>query len=270
MSGSIMIYDGNGADKLCVQAWEREINEIVDTRNYKIEKFNKNYTAGFDRGNIDLIIIPGGDAYKMAPINEIADKINDAVTKKASFLGSCAGALITASYYLHGDKVCDQGNQFNINPVPHCSKYYMPKSNFSDNPENISALEVEWLSSDNFQSNVCKLFYAFGPSFPLKSLPLNSQVIAQFKTDGNVRKASESAAAVLYRPLQTNATPRLLTSVHPEIGITDIRSQEFSTHFDKPDHPHIESLVNQLSDSEIVRKSMCRSWLSNLGLLVRT
>jgi glutamine amidotransferase PdxT len=266
-----MIYDGKGASNLCIQAWEREIKEIVDTRFHKIEKFNSSYTAGFERGNIASIIIPGGDAHAMCRVAELAGNINNAVRNQASFLGSCAGAILSSSFYCdENNKVCNSGSRFNINPVPYRSKYYMPKSEFANNPENISALEVEWLPScGHFQSNICRLYYAFGPSFPLESLPSNCRVLAQFKTDGNVRKAVNSAATVLYKPLQNNAASCLITSIHPEISVSDICSEEFALIFGRAHHPHIENLVNQLKDSEIVRKEMCRSWFSELGLNVK-
>lgn len=260
MSQSIQIYSGVGASNLCVQAWERELKDNVDCRFYKIEEFNSCYSAGLDRGNIALVILPGGNACEMFdPLIQIAKKINQTISDNSSFLGSCAGAIVSSSN--------SSMQHFDFNPVPFHSKYYMPKSNSVADSENKSALEVEWLPSyGHFSSDQCRLFHAFGPCFPLEKMTDHCRVLAQYKTDGTNRKADQSAAAVLYKP--SKATPRLLAGVHPELGVEDVLSHEFAETFNKPDHPHIKALAEKMEDSEILRKEMCRSWFSELGLQV--
>lgn len=257
MSQSIQIYNGPGASSLCVQAWKRELNQCADTKIYKIEEFNASYTAGLDRGNVALLILPGGNACDMFdPIVTLATKINQIVADKTSFLGSCAGAIVSASN-------CSM-QRFDFNPIPFHSKYYMPKSDSVSDSENKSAIEVEW------QSNPCRLFHAFGPVFPLEIMAdkvrNDSRALVLYKTDGTKRSAYNSAAAVLYQP--PGSTSRLVTGVHPELGVEDVLSQGFAQGFTKPDHPHIRALAENMKDSEIVRKQICRSWFSLLGIKV--
>ena len=260
MSQSIQIYSGTGASDLCVKAWKRELAESLDLRLYKIEEFNAGFTAGIDRGNIALLIFPGGNACEMFdPLLQIAGKINQVVGNQAAFLGSCAGAIVSSSN-------CSL-QLFDFNPIPFHSKYYMPKSNSVADSENKSALEVEWLpSSGHFQSDPCRLFHAYGPSFPIEKITHSCRILAQYKTDGTSRKADQSAAAVLYKP--SSATPRLLAGVHPELGVEDVLSDEFAGTFNKPDHPHIKVLAGIMEGSETLRKAMCKSWFSELGLQV--
>ncbi len=256
MSQSIQIYSGTGASNLCVQAWKRELRDGADGKNYIVEEFNAFYTSGLDRGNVALMIIPGGDACEMlAPLGGIAEKINHTVVN-ASFLGSCAGALVS-SYHTHL-------RRFTFNPIPYHSKYYMPHSSSVTDFENKVAVEVALLPSHTH----CHLFHAYGPAFPLEKIPLeilpNCQVLAEYITHGTCRQAENSAAALLYTP--ERALPRLFTGVHPELGVDDVRSSAFAPN--KPNHPHIEVLVESLQDSEIIRKEICRSWFSELGLKV--
>lgn len=92
-SNSIQIYNGEGASRICVDAWKREIKELADERLYKIDDFNQFYSSGFERGNVALVIIPGGNANVMySPCEYLVDKINGAVAREGAFLGSCAGS----------------------------------------------------------------------------------------------------------------------------------------------------------------------------------
>lgn len=180
MSQSIQIYSGPGASNLCVLAWKRELNEGVDGKLYRVEEFNGYYTSGLDRGNVALLIVPGGNACEMVyPLDEIVDKINQTIADKSSFLGSCAGALTTYSKNLH---------HFNFNPIPYYSKYYLPHSDSVSDPENRSAIEVKWLPSyGHFRSDECRLYHAYGPAFPLEeiseSVRKSCRILAQYKTD---------------------------------------------------------------------------------------
>ncbi|MBA2727771.1 MAG: hypothetical protein H0U49_06330 [Parachlamydiaceae bacterium] len=276
-SNSIQIYNGEGASNICVKAWKRELKDIADDRLYIVEDFNQSYTAGFDRGNVALVIIPGGDSIKMLkPCETLADKINTAVADQSSFLGSCAGAYVSSAFMTVNSirKLLPSDTNFNINPVPYISKYYMPNSTSTSDPENKTAVDVEWLpSSGHFESKNCRLYHAFGPAFPLEQFPVhvkgNCRSLVRYITEGNVHKSQNAPAAILYSPPGNRSCPRLFTGVHPEIGIEDIRSHAFAQAFDKPDHPHIEKLVNRLEDSELMRKEICRSWFSELGLSVK-
>lgn len=264
MSQSIQIYNGAGASNLCVQAWKRELNDYADTRVYKVDEFNSDYTVGLDRGHTALIIVPGGNACEMFdPLTGIAEKINQVIAGGSAFLGSCAGAIVSASN--------SSLQRLDFNPISFHSKYYMPKSAFVSDPENKSVIEVEWLpSKGHFQSDSCHLFHAFGPAFPLEIMKADirkdSRVLAFYKTEGTSCSAHNSAAVILYQP--SRSSPRLVTGVHPELGVADVLSSEFAAGFNKPDHPHIKALAENMQDSEVLRKQMCRSWFSELGIKV--
>lgn len=247
MSHSIQIYNGQGANNVSVQAWKRELNESVDGRLYKIEEFNSSYTAGFDRGNVALVILPNGTSSAMFdPLLHLAEKIKQAIADKASFLGSGAGAFLTAS-------PCQDIFDFNPIPMDSCSMPYL---------KNRDALEVEWMpSSGHFQTDTCVLSHASGPTFSFEQIypkdRFHCRILAQYKADGTSNKAHSSAAAILYQPCKS--TPRLLTGVYPEIDVLSNESERL----------HIDALDENMKNNEVLRKGMCRSWFSELGIKVR-
>lgn len=254
MSHSIQIYNGTGASHICVQAWKREIHDLVNANNYKIDEFNSSYSAGFNRDEVAMVIIPGGNAYEMRDeISVLAKTITHAVTANASFLGSCAGAIIQGYAPL-------QLNPFEYN-ILHC----LPNSSSTKDAKNLMAIET--FSPVN-PLNYSRFYYAFGADFSVEenSFETNKECkILQFYKTG---LKADKAATILYEPL--GFTPRLFTGIHPEISSQDVLSKEFIQGHDVSDSEkqHIKNISLQLEDSEIIRKETCKSWFTSLGLSV--
>jgi len=119
-SYSIQIYSGPGASPICVGAWKRELNEYADNNFYKIEEFTHSDALGLDRGNVAMIIIPGGDACKMDVMSEVAKKIKLGHRTSSVFFSSCAGALISANSRTSIAGTFRLGEpMFKFNPVPY-------------------------------------------------------------------------------------------------------------------------------------------------------
>lgn len=240
MSQSIQIYNGHGANNVSVQAWKRELREGTDGRFYKIEEFNSSYSAGFDRGNVALVILPDGSACEMfEPLLNLADKVKQAIGGESSAIISGASAFLTS---------CQAQDVFNFNPLSVC------KSTLSENTG--KELKVKWMSSKgHYQSDMCTLYRASESSYLFEKIypkvSYDCRVLAEYEAISF--NAHIPAAAILYQPFQS--TPRLITGLHPEIGIEDLNSLEFELH-------------ENLKDSEILRKQMCRSWFSELGLKI--
>lgn len=274
MSQSIQLCNVPGTSNICLKAWERELTRGVENNKYKIEKFDPQFTGRLDQGlkerNIALLIVPGGHSptmiWHLHGEDGLVQKINKAIADRSSFLGSCAGAIVSS-----WPKPIRAS--LNFNPIPYHSKYYMPKDDDILNSENISAIEVGWMPSyGHFKTEECKLYHAFGPAFPLERINSehrnNCRVLAMYKADGTTRKADNSAAAILYRPI--DSTARLLTGVHPEIGFEDVRSEEFAKRFNgNKEHSHIVTLAKSLESSEMIRQQMCDSWFSELGIQLK-
>lgn len=240
MSYSVQIYNGQGVNDVCVQSWKRELKDSIDGKFYRIEEFNSSYHAGFDRGNVVLVILPDGNACRMFdPLLHLAEKIKQAVACKSAFLGSCAGAFLTAS-------PCQ--DVFNFNPLP------VYKTSLFVDAKNTSTLEVDWMVSKSHSKNdTCMLYRASDSAYLFKEIyPKDNydyRVLAEYKSEKS-SKDHIPAAAILYHPHHT--TPRLMTGLHPEIALSE------SDHCD----------AEQLKNSELLRKEMCRSWFSELGIKV--
>jgi glutamine amidotransferase-like uncharacterized protein len=279
-SSSIQVYTGDGSSSLCSQGYIREITDLVDPGYHKIEEFCAGYDAGLDRGSVKLVVIPGGNSFEMIPsMTRLSSKIQEAVHKrKASLLGSCAGALVCTSNGIdpyNKDVDFTYDSRLTLNPLKTRFPYYLPHSSSYKDPENKSAIEVEWLPSyGNYSSRNCLLYHAFGPAFPMETIPtherFNVRPLVTYRTPGSASQADgPAAAAVLYRPAEEGASPRLFTGVHPEIGVEDFSSPVFLKQFDESNKSHVVNLTNQLQGSEQIRKEMLRSWLLELGLKMR-
>ncbi len=251
MSQSIQIYNGPGAYSSCVQAWKRELNDSVDGRMYSIEDFNSSYTAGFDRGNVALVLLPDGVASQMfEPLMHSAVKIKQAIEHKSAFLGSCASALLTSSTV---------PDVYNFNPVPI----------YKHTDEHSRTLDVEWLlSAGHFKTDTCRLYDA-RVSYIFESInPKDryySRILAERKEQPNC-DGKISATAILYKP--TGLSSRLMTTLHPELSYQDVLSKEFIQNFKETESSHAIVLSEEMQNSENVRKEMCRSWFSELGLQI--
>jgi hypothetical protein len=117
-----------------------------------------------------------------------------------------------------------------------------------------STLEVEWLTSKgHFKNDICKLYRASDTAYLFEEIYLKDhydcRVLASYKSETD-SKDHIPAAAILYHPPQS--TPRLMTGLHPEIALSE------SDHFD----------AEQSKNNELLRKEMCRSWFSELGIKV--
>lgn len=239
MSQSIQIYNGQGVNNACVQGWKKELSDSIDARFYRIEEFNSSYNAGFDRGNVALIILPDGNACTMFdPLLHLAEKIKQAIACKSSFLGSCAGAYLTAS-------PCRDVYDFNPIPVYKASMFDVKKK---------STFEVEWMTSKGHSKNdTCTLYRASDTAYLFEEIypkdHYDCRILATYKSDIS-SKDHVPVAAILYQPSQS--TPRLMTGLHPEIALSE------ADHCD----------ADQLKNSELLRKEMCRSWFSELGIKV--
>lgn len=272
---SIQIYNGSGTSDVCVQAWQREINANVDLRNYKLEFFNRNDSSGFDRGNVALVLIPGGHAVKMTDeLEELSGKIKSAVYNDSfSFLGSCAGAVVCAQFLTAGYSKLNSHVNFSqfsgldFNPLDTTAPYYLPNTQSTSDPTNECAIEVEWPGNRRSRS-----YYGFGPAFSKKKLnaidPYESRVLATYITSGCMKAADEPVAAVSFqRPSSMYSVYSvLLTGIHPEIGLEDISSRAFAAQFTHANADHPQFLASQLFPCEAERKEICRSWLKILGL----
>lgn len=249
MSSSVLVYNGPGAHDLCVRSMTRDLSNALDSSTHVVKTFNHYETSGLDQGNVAAVVLPGGNAMGMVgPIQILADKLNCLVVKgQTAFLGFGAGAIVCAENREAKGKLTEQGFPLNFHP------FYSNQYLFD------SCIGMPVKSN----SSTFKAYYYCDPAFPLECIPEETRFqyrpLLMFDSDGTLRKAENSAAAILYNP--PGKAPRIVAGVHLPIGGEEVRSEDFIR-----EYGDMSALANQLDESEQIRKEIFRSWCSELGL----
>lgn len=271
-SYSIAIFNSSNLDKILIDAWKKEIPKVVDPNKYIIQEFTPSDTSIFDRGNVALVILPGGESFKvLSDMRLVANKIGEAVNvHKAALLGSCAGAIVTSRKF----KCYDFENVMNLAENCHLEKngvyhnlltfapYSTPKKSKGFNTENCLAIEVNWTPAKEIQEwRTSNIYHVYGPGFLMSGIGQEYKPLAYFTKPGNYEAKEPFAATVLK---ESGETRHLYTSLHPELTQSFFDSQLFETVIDN--ESHYKNICEALNKSELDRQEMFNSFFRVLGI----
>ena len=270
MSFTVQIYDGAGAEAVCVGAMERELRNNIDTNRYKIERFNGRSVRPLSQCNVEALILPGGFALRMgAELDQLANQINEVVNCDfgAGVYLSCAGAIATSSTHTTARGTTDNlFSKLRLHDADTYFPYFLPDKGTQGSPLNLMNIEVTH-SEDLLGTGKQYFYHALAPGFTLDPLKHKEyKVLASYSISGDWPKAL--AATILRDRKQEYLTPPhpiLATGIHPEINVEDLISQKEHLMVGDSSH-HFDALKSRLEENGPIRQQVLRKYFEHIGL----
>lgn len=190
--------------------------------------------------------------------------------QSASYYGSCAGAIACSTRVdQHGpmrifrrDYSDLTGMRFNtaLTSAPYLTQ--------CDNGEAWTRIKVEVMPEASNNNRICRLFHANGPVFT--EVPANYDILATYKTPGNIQVPNSSAAAIVNSISDSHHSPSFLfTGVHPEVGIEDLEQSKMKTMVKRHVANSLEKDLKILAESDRVRHAVFRQFLEAIHIQLK-
>lgn len=263
MSQQIAVYNGPGTSPWCVEATLNSLKESVDSSVYKVDTFDASLREDLRKNNVGLLVIPGGNAFRMmtnASFEKQIPKISEFVNSNSGHLMTiCAGTLIFArkwTTYLKGELTSDDYfkdvllNEIGI-PLPIAETP-------SDSALNSKTVHVKWNEKlhevynlkERRLDNTFSTFYNMGPwicDHPSEEVLLRYEHIEikskiRTKTENSIYE-NKAPIAAIYKKTETGKI--VATGFHPEVRSSHLNSPLFDKRLEDQ---HCEKFYN-LSDS---------------------
>ena len=265
MSSIITIYDRTGASQICVDATQRIITKLADTRRYTVLPLSQTSLTRSDPHS--LVVIPGGSYIEMArsQLPEEAARIQALVRAGTSFLGICAGAIAASQHSLLMKEAGDSLEFFSSDIPVHLNLYsgYCALAEFPGS----SNCGVQTVRSASLS---VPLFFKRGVFFPFREDPTinplfwyeNRLLHGQWRYEF-LRDSTPPVAAVAAR---CGAARVVLSGLHPELEPVDI-SKVFPDC--KEEIVSIPRTVEELTGTEALRAEVMGVFLQELNITLK-
>lgn len=211
MNNQIYVYKGEGVNEICFDETMKHLQKFGG-RAYQYLQVDASFIKREEAPS--LFVFPGGKAVEMGwKARESAKKVNEAVNKGSSFLGFCAGAIVSSSFWNYqlptmklssddlGEVIFDLGHLAE-GPV------------FLD-PFDANSYNYESLVSIHFKptNKIFKTYWKQGPLFKDR---LGQETIAEYVHSSNPNIPSSSLPAVIHT--KKGQGPVVCIGNHPELA----------------------------------------------------
>ncbi len=286
-SSQILLYSGLGASTFCLNAIERQLNELTDNKLYRIRKINDLMDCWNEPSSIKAIVVPGGNAALMYySMEQNAAMIKTHIEKyKVPYMGICAGAILattacqelwkindkTFSFHSDGDKYLDIFPDKVLAPIfPKPEKGIVRFEDFrplkitvAEDGSSVRSAHIfspAFLDCDQNPNMKILSTYNHSHSYEIIKSPLNGR--NNMHMEPSVIKASRLCESVLYK--NDKSPTVLLTGTHLEIDSKAVASNEFKDAF--KDYSNHEELVKSFQESDAAREALLRRNFKLIGL----
>lgn len=287
MSSQILLYSGMGASSFCLNAIERQLNELTDNKKYQINKVDDLTDRFNDPHSIKAIVVPGGHAgFMFFSMKDTAALIKKTIeTYNIPYMGICAGSILASSGCYEQWKVNDhtisihdiEEHYLNIFPGKVVAPIFPKPKNGVITFEDFRPLEIT-VSKTN---SLVQSSHILSPAFLDCNLNQDMEILSTYdhqffyevvqtpcfrqgrtKMEPSIISPDRLTETVLYK--RNGLTPVLLSGTHLEIDSTAINSNEFKEAF--PNYKDLPELIHSFEISDAARKALLQRNFELIGL----